>query len=120
MDALIDAWLPPMVWEPNRLTPGLMDGLTKMCSDMGLDTFERQMRALLARPEVASLLPGITCPTLVAVGAQDEWATPTQHRTIADGIAGATLAIIPDAGHMVPVEQPGPMTAALSTWLETI
>ncbi len=62
MDALIDAWLPPMVWEPNRLIPGLMDGLATMCADMGLDMYERQIRALLARPEVESLLPTIACP----------------------------------------------------------
>ncbi len=50
MDALIDAWLPPMVWEPNRLIPGLMDDLWRMCADMGVDAYERQIRALLARP----------------------------------------------------------------------
>jgi len=120
MDALIDAWLPPMVWEPNRLTPGLMDGLSKMCSDMGLDAFERQMRALLARPEVESLLATIQCPTLVAVGEHDEWATPAQHIAIAQAISGATITIIPDAGHMVPVEQPDRMTDALTTWLKSI
>jgi len=120
MDALIDAWLPPMVWEPNRLQPGLMERLAQMCADMGLDTFERQVRALLGRPEVESLLPAIRCPALVAVGAHDAWATPEQHRTIAAGIDGATLAIIEDAGHMLPVEQPERMTATLVSWLETI
>lgn len=120
MDALIDAWLPPMVWEPNRLHPGLMDGLARMCADMGLDTFERQVRALLARPEVESLLPQIRCPALVAVGAHDEWASPEQHRTIAAAIPGSTLAIIEEAGHMLPVERPEPMTAALASWLATI
>lgn len=120
MDALIDAWLPPMVWEPNRMQPGLMDELARMCADMGLDTFERQVRALLGRPEVESLLPTIRCPALVAVGAHDEWATPGQHRTIAAGIPGSTLAIIEEAGHMLPVERPDGMTAALVSWLETI
>jgi pimeloyl-ACP methyl ester carboxylesterase len=120
MDALIDAWLPPMVHEPNRLTPGLMDMLWAMCSDAGLDTFERQMRALLARPEVESLLASIACPTLVATGAHDAWASPAQHETISAGIKGALLSIIPDAGHMVPVERPDAMTQALARWLETV
>ncbi|OJY63516.1 MAG: alpha/beta hydrolase [Sphingobium sp. 66-54] len=120
MDALIDAWLPPMVWEPNRLQTGLMDRLARMCADMGLDTFERQVRALLGRPEVESLLPTIRCPALVAVGAHDAWASPEQHHTIAAAIPGATLAIIEDAGHMLPVEQPEAMTGALVSWLETI
>lgn len=117
MDALIDAWLPPMVHEPNRLIPGLMDNLTAMCADMGLDMYERQIRALLARPEVESLLPMIQCPTLVATGAYDSWAPPAQHEGIAAAIGNARLSIIPDAGHMVPVEQPKAMTDALVSWL---
>jgi pimeloyl-ACP methyl ester carboxylesterase len=97
-----------------------MDELTRMCADMGIDTFERQIRALLARPEVESLLPGIGCPVLVAVGEHDEWASPEQHRAIAAAIPGSALAIIADAGHMLPVERPDGMTAALVSWLETI
>ena len=120
MDALIDGWLPPMVWEPNRLVPGLMDNLWRMCSDAGLDMYERQMRALLARPEVDSLLPGITCPTFVATGEHDSWAPPAQHEAFAAAIPGAVLTIIPGAGHMIQVEQPQALTAALARWLETV
>jgi len=117
MDALIDAWLPPMVWEPNRLLPGLMDNLTQMCAEMGLDTYERQIRALLARPEVESLLPTILCPTLVATGQHDSWAPPAQHEGIAAAIPNARLEIVAGAGHMVPVERPEAMTDALASWL---
>ena len=117
MDALIDAWLPPMVWEPNRLLPGLMDNLTQMCAEMGLDTYERQIRALLARPEVESLLPTIQCPTLVATGEHDSWAPPAQHEGIAAAIPNARLEIVAGAGHMVPLERPEGMTAALASWL---
>jgi pimeloyl-ACP methyl ester carboxylesterase len=109
-----------MVWEPNRLRPGLMENLWQMCSDAGLDMYERQIRALLARPEVESLLPGIACPTLVATGAHDGWAPPAQHEAIAAAIPGATLTIIPGAGHMVQVEQPQALTDALASWLETV
>ncbi len=118
MDALIDAWLPPMVWEPNRLIPGLMDALARMCADMGLDAYERHIRALLARPEVESLLPGIRCPTLVATGRHDEWAPPAQHEGIAAAIPGARLEIIEEAGHMVPAERPDALTDTLVRWLD--
>jgi pimeloyl-ACP methyl ester carboxylesterase len=117
MEALVDEWLTPMVWEPNRSRPGLMDGLTRMCLDMGLDCYERQIRALLARPEVDGLLAAIGCPTLVATGRHDSWATPAQHEAIAAAIPRARLEIISDAGHMLPIEQPGAMTDALASWL---
>lgn len=120
MDALIGAWLPPMVGEGNRLNPGLMDMLWAMCSDAGLDMFERQIRALLARPEVDSLLPQINCPALVATGEYDTWASPAQHEPIAAAIKGSTYAVIPNAGHMVPVEQPEAMTRTITEWLEKV
>lgn len=119
MDALIDAWLPPMVWEPNHMQPGLMEGLQAMCQKAGLDTYERQIRALLARPEVESLLPNIQCPALVATGAHDSWASPAQHEGFAGIIPNARLVIIPGAGHMVPLEQPDAMTATLVDWLNS-
>jgi pimeloyl-ACP methyl ester carboxylesterase len=37
---------------------------------------------------------------------------------MASEIAGARLAIFDQAGHMTPVEAPGPVTAALRDWLE--
>src|SRR2546430_2485999 len=99
------------------IIPGLMDGMMHMCSDMGLDTYERQIRALLGRPEVESLLSTITCPTLVATGEHDSWAPPAQHEILAAGIEGSRLAIIPEAGHMVPLERPRAVTDALASWL---
>ncbi|MBN8831259.1 MAG: alpha/beta fold hydrolase [Sphingomonadales bacterium] len=120
MEALVDAWLPPMVWEPNRSRAGLMDNLTAMCLDVGLDSYERQIRGMLARPEVESLLPTIRCPAMVAVGEHDAWASAAQNKAIADAIPGASFVCIPDAGHMVPVEAPQAMTDALARWLETV
>jgi pimeloyl-ACP methyl ester carboxylesterase len=120
MDALIDAWLPPMVWEENRLKPGLMDSLWAMCSDAGLDMYERQIRALLARPKVEALLPQIRCPALVATGEFDGWAPPAQHEAIAAAIEDVTYAVIPEAGHMVPVERPAAMNQILVDWLDKV
>jgi len=120
MEALVDAWLPPMVWEPNRARAGLMDQLTAMCLDLGLDSYERQIRGMLARPEVESLLPKIQCPAMVAVGEHDAWASAAQNQAIADAIPGSSFVCIPDAGHMVPVEQPQAMTDALASWLDTV
>jgi pimeloyl-ACP methyl ester carboxylesterase len=117
MEALVDAWLTPMVWAPNRAKPGLMDYLTNMCLDMGLDCYERQVRAMLDRPEVESLLSTITCPTLVATGDHDEWASPEQHEAIAAAIPGATLNIVKGAGHMLQMERPKSVTDILASWM---
>ncbi len=63
------------------------------------------------------LLPTITCPTLVAVGRQDDWSPPEQHAEIARLIPGAELVIFEECGHMSTVEAPIAVTAALAKWL---
>jgi pimeloyl-ACP methyl ester carboxylesterase len=117
MEALVDQWLPPMIAPAGRTDPALMSRLRRMCVEAGLDTFEAQITALLARPEVESLLPSIDCPALVVTGAEDAWAPPEQHRAIAAAIPGSVLQIIDHAGHMLPAEAPHFLNEAITAWL---
>lgn len=117
-EALVDRWLPPMVAPDRRADARLMSPLRTMCVQAGVETFARQIKALLDRPEVESLLPAIACPTLVMVGAEDHWSPPDQHRAIAASIPDASLKIVPGAGHMLPAEAPDAFVSALVEWLE--
>lgn len=62
------------------------------------------------RDAVTDLLPTITTPTLVVVGADDVATPVVKSETIAAGIAGARLEIVPDAGHSSTIEQPGTLS----------
>lgn len=115
--ALVDNWLPPMVAEANRSNPAIYGPLEEMCLSKGQVMFDAQIKALVTRPEVASLLPQITCPTLVLTGELDTWASPAQHQQIATAIPGAQLVIVPGAGHMVQFEAPDEVNHAISRWL---
>jgi pimeloyl-ACP methyl ester carboxylesterase len=117
--ALVDAWLPPMIGAPARGDRELVAPLEQMCRDQGLERWEAQVAALLSRREAASLLPRIACPTLVMTGALDSWSPPAQHATIAETVPGAVLEIVPQAGHMITHEAPGPFIAAVRRWLAT-
>ena len=114
--ALVDAWLPPMIAPANRDLPRVA-GLRQMCIDAGIDVFAAQIEALLARPPVDTLLPAIACPVLVAVGSEDVWSPPEQHRAIAAAIPDARLTVVAGAGHMLPVEAPDDFNAAIADWL---
>ena len=118
MAALVDRWLPPMVAPARRADQQLIAPLHLMATQAGIDTYAAQITALLGRPEVESLLPNIACPTLVAVGAEDEWSPPEQHRSIAARIPGAHLKIIAKAGHMLPAEAPDALNEAIADWLD--
>ena len=76
-----------------------------------------QIAALLARPATEDVLGAVAVPTLIAVGADDRWSPPAQHRAIAALIPHARLVVIPGAGHMLPAERPAAFNAAIADWL---
>jgi pimeloyl-ACP methyl ester carboxylesterase len=117
MKALCDVWLPPMLNEKHRADPAIVGPLTEMVCRATPEIFEGQIRALLGRPDARPLLAGFKCPTLVAVGRQDEWSDVPSHETFARMIPGAKLEIIEDSGHFTPVEQPDVLTDALRRWM---
>jgi pimeloyl-ACP methyl ester carboxylesterase len=51
-------------------------------------------------------LAHVKAPTTVVVGSRDSLTPPGHSRRIADAIPGATLVVIPGAGHMLPLEAP--------------
>ena len=116
--ALGEEWLKVML-HPSRLSDrSLIERILAMIERKSPGIYEAQTRALLARPDARTLLPGITCPTLVLCGREDAWATPAQHEEMAAQIPGSRLVVVPESGHMVTLEQPEAVTAALEDWLQ--
>ena len=67
---------------------------------------------------MAADLAGIRCPTIVVVGDNDQLTPPDLAEEIADGITDARLVVIPDFGHLSPLERPEAVTQALAGLLE--
>jgi len=120
MDALLAEWLPPMVHAPRRADKALMSALEAMVRRMTPAIHERQLRALLGRPDAWPGLADIGCPVLVAVGRQDGWSPLAQHEQMAAALPDAKLVVIEDAGHFAPIEQPDATAAALRQWITRI
>jgi pimeloyl-ACP methyl ester carboxylesterase len=78
------------------------------------------LMALAERPDSTNLLPAITIPTLIIVGADDVLTTTADAERMATGIAGAELVVIPDAGHLSNLEQPDRFTAAVERFAERL
>lgn len=75
------------------------------------------LRAMRDRPDSTALLSGVTVPTLVVHGAEDEVAPPAVARTMAARITGARYVEVEGAGHLAPLEQPERVTRALRDFL---
>lgn len=117
MAALARHWLPPMLG-PGRARDGdLMARLSAMVERATPQLFQRQIAALLGRPNAHRGLAAIACPTAVIVGRQDAWSPLAQHEEMAALIPGAQLTVIEESGHMSPVEQPEAVAGALLAWM---
>ncbi len=67
--------------------------------------------------DLSQAVENIACPAFVAAGADDRLTPPAYARFLAARMPNARLHVIPDAGHMVIVEQPGDLTAQLREFL---
>ena len=117
MDALADRWLPGMVWHGNHSNARLMSELREMVLRQDPKRHERQINALVGRPDASAYLSKITCPTLLVAGRYDNWSPVSQHEDMLALLPDATLQIIEDAGHFAPVEQPSTVARLLADFL---
>jgi pimeloyl-ACP methyl ester carboxylesterase len=109
--------LPSLIHKARLGETQLVTTIMHMAVETGLDAFRRQEEAIIGRPDSRPVLANIRCPTLVLVGEQDALTPVEAAREIADGIAGAKLAIVPDCGHLSTLEQPEAVSRALREWL---
>jgi pimeloyl-ACP methyl ester carboxylesterase len=119
MRALADDWLPAMVHPDRHADAALMGTLTAMIERNTPEVHERQIQALMSRPDARPLLPQIRCPTLLLVGRQDQWSPIAQHEEMLGLLPNARLVVIEHAAHFAPVERPAEVTAALESWALT-
>jgi pimeloyl-ACP methyl ester carboxylesterase len=117
MEALADRWLPPMLHVDRVEDQALLAPLKEMVMRATPEQHQRQIRALLNRPNLLPRLSDIGCPTLVMVGRQDRWSPLAQHEEMAARIPNAELVVIEDSGHMTLLEQPDQVSRALLRWL---
>ncbi|MDH3386634.1 MAG: alpha/beta hydrolase [Gammaproteobacteria bacterium] len=115
--AVAREWIPPMIHPERRYDRELIDSIVAMVTSYSVEQFKGQINALLNRRDMNPLLSEIECPTLVACGREDGWATLAQHEAIAAAIRGAELSVIENSGHMVSMEQPAAVTSLLVDWL---
>jgi pimeloyl-ACP methyl ester carboxylesterase len=117
MRAMALEWLPGMM-KPGRMSDAaLVESIVTMIARKTPEIYEAQMLALLGRPDAKPVLPTIGCPTLLLSGREDGWSPPARHEEMAATIPHSRVVIVPDSGHMAPMEQPAAVSAAMREWL---
>ncbi len=118
--AMAAEWVQDMV-APDRLQDSpLIESILDMLERKSADVLERQLRALIQRPDATDVLRQLRCPTLLLCGELDSAAPPSQHQAMADEIpARPGVASLPGCGHMAMQEQPDVVLRQMRDWLAT-
>ncbi|CCG40969.1 alpha/beta fold hydrolase [Magnetospirillum molischianum] len=119
-DQVVAAQAAALLAPDSAADPAIAGLFRAMASSVGSEGFARQQRAIMARPDSRPGLSAIACPTLILCGALDTLTPPDLHRGLAAAISGARLEIVPDSGHLAPIERPDAVSLALASWLSDL
>ena len=114
---VIDERVPILLHPDRREDPALLGAVRRMALDTGAETFLRQQRAIMARPDSRPGLAAITCPTLLLRGRQDAITTEAHQAEMLAALPDARLETIEACGHLLTLEQPDAAARILGAWL---
>ena len=112
-ELMVEQFKPKYLGARARRDADILDLILDMAMSLGTSVFERQSVALRDRPESCETLATISCPSLIACGAEDVLCPPKFHEYMAETMPNATLEVIDDCGHMAPLEKPDAVTRLL-------
>jgi 3-oxoadipate enol-lactonase len=116
--AVVEGLLPRLLAEdaPTR-APALVAELRRTIEGLPVAGLVGALQAMKDRPNSTGLLPRLNLPALVLVGEEDRITPPDVSRAMAAALPNAELEVVPGAGHVPTLEQPGLVTARLTTFL---
>ncbi len=104
LDAFLDGFVPRL------LAPGADEDtlarVRRIADRQPGEAVVAALGALRERPDRRAMLGGVRVPTLVVVGAEDVLTPPPFAETLAAGIPGARLEVMPGAGPLTALEDP--------------
>jgi pimeloyl-ACP methyl ester carboxylesterase len=87
----------------------------------GSPAAKRAWPTIAAYEDISSQVNNIAVPTLLLVGDQDRQdPVELQRRETLPSIANARLEILPDCGHLIPIDQPAAMATAVASFLHSL
>lgn len=98
--------------------PDLVKGQREIMLGTKPEGIAAALRGMAEREDFSGRLAEFDLPTLVICGEHDAIAPPEEMRAIAAGLPRATFALIAEAGHMAPLEQPTAVNQALQAFMQ--
>ncbi|WP_431769287.1 alpha/beta fold hydrolase [Variovorax paradoxus] len=95
----------------------LVERYVQIVLDAGTQQLISQNRAVMRRPDARTHLPSLRVPVLLVCGDTDRLTPPDCTREIAALVLHAEVVWLPQCGHMLTMEKPALVNAALLSWL---
>jgi len=116
-DEVLAIFLSQLIHPDRMKDEALCTEIGEMNRRIGPETYLRQQKAIIGRPDSRDGLGRITCPALVLCGRHDALTPLDIHEEIVRLIPNSRLAVIEDCAHMSAMEQPQAVTGMLRDWL---
>jgi pimeloyl-ACP methyl ester carboxylesterase len=118
---VVDAMLPRLFSEETRTRrPELIATVRAGMERVSTRALAGALRGMARRPDRTADLASITVPTLVLVGAHDAITPPDEARKMAEALPNSRFAILPNAGHLAPLENPDAANEVILTFLNSL
>ena len=116
LDGIVDAWLAGAISPQSHANQSGMAGLLReLILRNDPSNYAKACRALAQVPQIRR--DEIGQPTLVVTGAHDRSTPLGMAEELARAIPVCRVKVLPDVGHWVPLEAPGPLAAAILEFL---
>ncbi len=114
---VLNTMLSNLLYAEHARDQDIRERMLRMAQEVGFEAFARQQTAIMSRSDSRTLLPEISCPTLVLCGREDGLTPPELAQEMADRIPNSRLIIVDRSGHLSALEQPARVTEAMRDWL---
>jgi 3-oxoadipate enol-lactonase len=116
---LVETMIPKLFSRMSRENkPDIVQATTAVIRTANRMGVAAALRGMADRPDVAHWLPQIRIPTLVVCGEEDAISGVSEMSEIADQLPQATFTVVPDCGHMAPLEDPQFVNRAIRDFLK--
>jgi 3-oxoadipate enol-lactonase len=119
--AIVETMLPKILSQKSSQTrPELVARVRTMMASTSLAAVVGDLTAMRDRADSTAMLLQIDKPTLILHGADDQLIPPAEAQAAGAAIPNAQLQILPDAGHLLNLEQPEAFNEAVRGFLMSI
>lgn len=110
--------LPSLIHHGRVNEASITQTIFDMAETVGMEGFINQETAVMRRRDQRDILPKIACPTLILCGDDDQRTPPACSEEMTKAIRGAKYHLLPECGHLPPLEMPDVVSEMMGQFIE--